>query len=72
MRGAKQALCARLARDSRYIVRALARRARRPLKRGDVARARTLAQMVVDRWRFADEDVPTVGEMRALLAKMPP
>jgi Protein kinase domain len=47
------------------------REARRAQKRGDNAKARKLAQAVVDKWRFADEDVPAMAEMKALLAKLP-
>jgi hypothetical protein len=45
------------------------RAARRAQKRGDMARAKKIAQTVVDKWRFADEDIPSVREMRALLVK---
>lgn len=48
------------------------RSARRAQKRGDTAKARRLAQAVVDKWRFADEDIPAVREMKDLLAKLPP
>jgi serine/threonine protein kinase len=48
------------------------RAARRAQKRGENARARTLAQAVVDKWRFADEKVPAAQEMRELLTKLPP
>jgi serine/threonine-protein kinase len=48
------------------------RAAKRAEKRGDKARARKLAQAVVDKWRFADEDIPSVREMKALLSKLPP
>ena len=47
------------------------REARRALARGDEATARKLAQAVVEKWRFADEDVPAMQEMKALLAKLP-
>jgi hypothetical protein len=47
------------------------RTARHAQKRGDNARAQKLAQAVVDKWRFADEDIPAVHEMRELLAKLP-
>ncbi len=45
------------------------RSAKRAVKRGDMARAKKLAQAVVDKWRFADEDIPSLREMRAILAK---
>jgi serine/threonine protein kinase len=48
------------------------RGAKRAQKRGDFARARKLASAVVEKWRFADEDIPAVREMRELLAKLPP
>ena len=46
------------------------RSARRAEKRGDKARARELAQKVVDAWSVADETVPAVAEMRAILARV--
>jgi hypothetical protein len=48
---------------------AYVRAARRAAKRGDGARARELAQKVVDAWSVADEPVPAVAEMKALAAK---
>lgn len=48
------------------------RAARRAQKRGDNAKARKFAQAVVEKWRFADEDIPAIAEMKALLAKLPP
>jgi serine/threonine-protein kinase len=48
------------------------RAARRAQKRGDNARARKIATAVVDKWRFADEDLPAMREMKDLLAKLPP
>jgi tRNA A-37 threonylcarbamoyl transferase component Bud32 len=45
------------------------RSARRAEKRGDKAHARELAQRIVDAWSVADETVPAVAEMRALLAR---
>ncbi len=48
------------------------RAAKRAEKRGDRERARKLARAVVDKWRFADEDVPSVREMQQLLARLPP
>ncbi len=45
------------------------RAAVRAWRRGDHARARRLAQTVVDAWGVADETVPAVAEMRALLAR---
>ena len=47
------------------------RAAKRAYIKGDHARARTLAQAVVDKWRFADEDLPAMREMKDLLAKLP-
>jgi hypothetical protein len=47
------------------------RSAKRAEKRGDRALARKLAQAVVDKWRFADEDIPAVREMRQLVARLP-
>ena len=46
------------------------REARRAFKQGDVARARELAQKVVDAWEVADAVIPAVGEMRALLGEI--
>jgi hypothetical protein len=43
------------------------RGAKRAQKKGDIARAKKLAQLVVDKWRFADEDIPAVREMRELV-----
>jgi hypothetical protein len=48
------------------------REAQRALARGERARARELAQQVVDAWEVADVVVPAVAEMRALLAKISP
>jgi hypothetical protein len=48
---------------------AWAREAKRAFERGDRARARKLAQRVVDSWSTADATVPAVAEMRALLAR---
>lgn len=48
------------------------RAAKRAERRGDHARARKLAQAVVDKWRFAEDDLPGRREMRDLLAKLPP
>jgi hypothetical protein len=48
------------------------RSARRAQKRGDLVKARKLAEAVVEKWRFADEDVPAVRDMKELLAKLPP
>jgi len=45
------------------------RAAHRAWQRGDRATARTLAQHVIDAWTRADETVPAVTEMRALLAQ---
>ncbi len=47
------------------------RAAKRAEKRGDHERARKLAQASVDKWRFADEDIPAMGEMKQLLARLP-
>jgi len=46
------------------------RMARRAAARGDVARARELAQKIIDSWGVADTPVPAVQEMRALLARL--
>jgi hypothetical protein len=46
------------------------RMARRAAARGDTARARELAQEIVDAWSVADERVPAVEEMRGLLARL--
>jgi hypothetical protein len=48
---------------------AYARAARRALKRGQTERARELARKVVDAWSVADERVPVVDEMKAILAR---
>jgi hypothetical protein len=48
---------------------ALARSARRALKRGDAARARKLALAGIKRWEVADEDLPVISEMKAIVAK---
>ncbi len=45
------------------------REALRAFKQGDRARARELAQKVIDAWEVADAVIPAVAEMRALLAK---
>jgi eukaryotic-like serine/threonine-protein kinase len=47
------------------------RSAKRAQRKGDVIRARKLAQAVIEKWRFADEDIPAVREMRELLIKLP-
>jgi serine/threonine protein kinase len=47
------------------------RAARRAHKRGDHERARKLAQACIEKWRFADETIPAIQEMRDLLAKSP-
>jgi len=46
------------------------RSARRAMARGDRARAKQLAQQVVDAWGAADLPVPAVAEMKALLARL--
>ena len=46
------------------------RAARRAFKRGDKERAKKLAQRVVEKWRFADEDIPAMREMKELLVKI--
>ncbi|WP_394848903.1 serine/threonine protein kinase [Pendulispora brunnea] len=46
------------------------RAARRAAKRGDSARARQLAQKVIEAWSVADEPVPAVAEMRRLVARL--
>jgi hypothetical protein len=48
------------------------REARRAAKRGDTARARELAQQVIDKWATADAEIVHVKEMRALLANLAP
>ncbi|XXY03593.1 serine/threonine-protein kinase [Sorangium sp. So ce185] len=48
-----------------------ARAARRAAARGDGARARALADRVIDAWSAADVEVPAVGEMRKLLRELP-
>jgi hypothetical protein len=48
---------------------AYVRAARRAAKRGDKARAKELAQKVVDAWSVADVAVPAVDEMKRLLAR---
>lgn len=49
-----------------------ARGAKRAQRKGDTARARKLAQAVLDKWRFADEDPLAMRDMRELLVKLPP
>jgi predicted Ser/Thr protein kinase len=46
------------------------RMARRAAARGDTARAKELAQKIVDSWGVADTPVPAVAEMRALVARL--
>jgi hypothetical protein len=46
------------------------RAAKRAEKRGDRETARKLAEQVVEAWSTADEAVPAVAEMRALLARL--
>jgi hypothetical protein len=46
------------------------RSARRAMARGDRARAKQLAQQVVDAWGAADVPVPAVAEVKALLARL--
>jgi len=46
------------------------RSARRAMARGDRARAKQLAQQVVDAWGAADVPVPAVAEMKALLSRL--
>jgi hypothetical protein len=48
---------------------ALPRMAKRAFARGDKARARELAQKVIDAWSVADVPVPAVDEMRKLLLR---
>jgi hypothetical protein len=48
------------------------REARRALAKKDWARAREMAQTVIDAWSVADVKVPAVDEMRALIARLPP
>ncbi|HEY0988900.1 MAG TPA: hypothetical protein VGD80_17655, partial [Kofleriaceae bacterium] len=47
------------------------RAARRAQRRGDVGRARTLAEQVVQAWSRAEGEPPAVAEMRQLLATLP-
>jgi hypothetical protein len=49
-----------------------ARAAKRARDRKDWAKARALAQQVIEAWSVADEDVPAVAEMQRLLATLPP
>jgi serine/threonine protein kinase len=68
------ALDATLLRERRFfhgINLAFVREAKRALRRGDKARARALAQQVVDAWSLADVEVPAVKEMRQILARLP-
>ena len=46
------------------------REAKRAFAAGDKARAKGLAEKVVQAWEVADVEVPAVAEMRALLKKM--
>ena len=46
------------------------REAKRALAAGDKARAKALAESVVQAWEVADVDVPAVAEMRALLKSL--
>lgn len=50
---------------------AMAREARRASARGDKAKAHDLAQKLVDAWAASDVSVPSVADMRTLLAKGP-
>ena len=45
------------------------REAKRALKRGDLARAKELAKIVVDAWGRADVPIASVPEMQAILDK---
>ena len=47
------------------------REARRACARKDLERCRALAQTVIDAWGAADAKVPTVDEMRKLVAGLP-
>jgi hypothetical protein len=47
------------------------RAARRAQRRGDVERARRLAEQVVQAWSRAEDEPPAVAEMRQLLAALP-
>ncbi|HEX8793504.1 MAG TPA: serine/threonine-protein kinase [Polyangiaceae bacterium] len=60
------------AQDGNYAGASLShvRAARRAMARGDHARAKQLAQQVVDAWGAADVPVPAVAEMKALLARL--
>ncbi|MCC6872962.1 MAG: serine/threonine protein kinase, partial [Sandaracinaceae bacterium] len=49
-----------------------AREAERAERAGDIERARTLAQHVIDAWATADVVVPAVARMRALLERTAP
>jgi hypothetical protein len=46
------------------------REAKRALAAGDKARAKSLAESVIQAWEVADVDVPAVSEMRALLKSL--
>jgi serine/threonine protein kinase len=61
-----------VAKDGNYGGASLShvRSARRAMARGDRARAKELAQQVVDAWGAADVPVPAVAEMKALLARL--
>ncbi|MBZ0116241.1 MAG: hypothetical protein K8H88_04585, partial [Sandaracinaceae bacterium] len=49
-----------------------AREAERAERAGDIERARTLAQQVIEAWATADVAVPAVARMRALLERTAP
>ncbi len=48
-----------------------ARAARRALGRRDRARARSLADQVIEAWSMADDEPPELAEMRRLVAQLP-
>jgi eukaryotic-like serine/threonine-protein kinase len=48
-----------------------ARAARRARDRGDRARARSLAEQVIEAWSLADDEPPVLAEMRRLVAELP-
>jgi hypothetical protein len=60
------------AQDGNYAGASLShvRSARRAMARGDRARAKLLAQQVLDAWGASDVPVPAVAEMKALLARL--
>jgi hypothetical protein len=70
LRGKQRTRCRPVVELSRTAELAWVREAKRNEKRGNTAKARHLAQAVVDKWRFADDDIPSVREMKAMLARL--